>query len=226
MLYNLPSYLVKKKFFIQLCISISGKDSPMTENIDVFMQPLVEELQILWAGVPTQDFSKPPRQRRFTLRGILMWTIADYQGYGLISELCTHGFKGCVVYGPETKSKATKTGNKLNTENNARGSKVIYGGGRRWTARHHPYRRNLQFDGRPEDRLKPIRMSARETIQCAEEHQNYISNGRQDGGPLDPIQNNGVKYLSYLYQLEYWKVRKFLFIFFLKVQFISSCRAG
>jgi hypothetical protein len=43
-LYNLPPYLVTKKFFIQLCILISGKMSPTNENIDVFIRPLVEEL--------------------------------------------------------------------------------------------------------------------------------------------------------------------------------------
>jgi hypothetical protein len=102
-----------------------------------------------------------------TLRGILMWAIADYPGYGLISGLCTHGFKGCAVCGPETESRAAKTGNKLNGENNARGSKVIFEGTRRWTPRHHPYHRNLQFNGKPEDRMKPVRILAMETIRCA-----------------------------------------------------------
>ena len=61
-LYNLFPYLVTKKFFIQLCILISGKNSPTNENMDVFIQPLVEELQKLWSGVIAQDFSKPPRE--------------------------------------------------------------------------------------------------------------------------------------------------------------------
>jgi hypothetical protein len=43
-LYNLPPYLVTKKFFIQLCILISRKSSPTNENIDVFIRPLLEEL--------------------------------------------------------------------------------------------------------------------------------------------------------------------------------------
>jgi hypothetical protein len=60
-----------------------------------------------------------------------MWAIADYPGYGLISELCTYGFKGCAMCGPKIEPRAAKTSNKLNSENNARGSKVIFGGARR-----------------------------------------------------------------------------------------------
>jgi hypothetical protein len=51
LIYNLPPYLVTKKFFIQLCILISGKSSPTNENIDVFIRPLVDELLQLWRGV-------------------------------------------------------------------------------------------------------------------------------------------------------------------------------
>jgi hypothetical protein len=48
LIYNLPPFLVTKIFFIQLCILISGKDSPNNENIGVFLAPLIEELQVLW----------------------------------------------------------------------------------------------------------------------------------------------------------------------------------
>jgi hypothetical protein len=209
LLYNLLPFLVTKNFFIQLCILILGKESPTNESIDVFMQPLVDELQLLWEGVPAQDFSNPFGHRQFTLHGILMWAIADYPGYCLISGLCIHGFKGCTVCGPETISRTAKTGNKLNGENNARGNKVIFGGARRWTPRHHPYRRNLYFNGKPKDQMKPVRMSATETIRCAEQLQQYIRNGGRRGGPDDPVHIHSVKRLSCLYQLEYWKVNNY-----------------
>jgi hypothetical protein len=72
LVYNLLPFLVTKSFFIQLCILISGKDAPTPEGLDVFLRPLVEELQLLWRGIAVQDFSKPSDQRRFTLRGILL----------------------------------------------------------------------------------------------------------------------------------------------------------
>jgi hypothetical protein len=177
LLYNLPPYLVTKKFFIQLCILISGKEAPTSDSIDVFLQPLIEELQTLWIGIRAQDFSKPPGKKGFHLRGILIWTIADYLAYGLISGLCTHGKKGCTVCGPETDSRTAMTGNKFNAERRAKGSKVVFGGGRRWLRKHHPYRSNLQFNGEIEDRAAPVRMCARKTIRCTLERRRYLNNG-------------------------------------------------
>jgi hypothetical protein len=126
MIYNLLPYLVTKKFFIQLCILISGKMSPTNENIDVFIRPLVDELLKLWRGVVAQDFSKPGRECQFILWAILMWTISNYPAYGLISGLCTHGHKGCTVYGPATEARTAKFGNKLNAQNKVKGRKTVY----------------------------------------------------------------------------------------------------
>jgi hypothetical protein len=168
MIYNLPPHLVTKKFFLQLCILISGKDSPSQENIGVFLRPLLDELQRLWKGVPAQDFSKPDGERRFKLRGILMWTVSDYPALGLISGLSTHGYKACVACGPETESRIAMCGNKLNTEKQAKGKKIIFSGGHRWTRRTHPYRRNTDFSGRQDNRLCPSRLTGEETIRCAE----------------------------------------------------------
>ena len=133
LIYNLPPYLVTKKFFIQLSILISGKDSPTSENIGVFIEPLLEELQTLWTGVRAQDLLNPASARMFELRGVLMWTINDYPALGLISGLTTHGYKACVVCGPETESRLAKTGDKIDENLKVKGRKIVYGGGRRWT---------------------------------------------------------------------------------------------
>jgi hypothetical protein len=170
LIYNLPPFLVTKKFFIQLSILISRKDAPTNDNMDVFLRPLIEE----WKGIPAQDFAEPPGQRLFTLRGILLWTISDYPGYGLISGICMHGYRGCAICGPKIVSRSAKSGNKLTAENRVRGRKIIFGGGRRWTRRNHPYRRSLEFDGRPEFRPAPMRMFANETISCAETREAFL----------------------------------------------------
>jgi hypothetical protein len=206
LLYNLPPFLVTKFFFIQLCILISGKDAPTPEGVDVFIRPLIEELQLLWTGVPAQDFSQPAGNRLFNLRGILLWTISDYPSYGLISGICTHGHKGCAICGPHTESRSASSGNKLNAENKVRGSKVIYGGGRRWLRRNHPYRESLDFNGRVEHRAAPVRMTAAETVRCGRERGAYIAQGGRDGGRHDPAKQHGVKQLNALYNLVYWKV--------------------
>jgi hypothetical protein len=47
-IYNLPPWLVMKKFFITLTLLISRKESSTTDNINVYLQPLLEELMKLW----------------------------------------------------------------------------------------------------------------------------------------------------------------------------------
>lgn len=146
-IYNLPSFLVTKKFFIQVSILIFGKESPTLKNLDVFIQSLVDELQTLWVGVQAQDFINPPRQRWFNPRSILLWTMLDFPRYGLILSLCIHGYKAYTVCGLATDIRAAKNGNKLDTQQVAKSQKLVYIGGRWWTGRYHPYCKDLGFNG-------------------------------------------------------------------------------
>ena len=182
LIYNLPPYLVTKKFFIQLSILISRKESPTSENIGLFIAPLVEKLQMLWTGVRAQDFLNPAGSRMFHLRGVLMWTISDYPALGLISGLNTHGYKACVVCGPETEARSAKIGNKLNESQKVKERKIVHGGGRRWIHCHHPYRSDLSFNGKVERRGTPVRMTGEHTVECVEEQERYLRDGGREGG--------------------------------------------
>jgi hypothetical protein len=206
LIYNLLPFLVTNYFFIELCILISRKDAPTPEGLDMYIKPLIEELQLLWKGVIAQDFSKPVGDRQFKLCGLILWTISNYPAYGLVLGVCTHGYRGCAICGPKTDSRSTASRNKMNADNKVRGSKIIFGGGRRWTCRNHPYRHNLEFNGKVEDRGPPVRMSAEQTIRCARERAAYISQGGRDGGKHNPAKVHGVKRFSAIYELEYWKV--------------------
>jgi hypothetical protein len=55
--YNLPPHLITKPFHMMLSLIIPGKKQ--VEDIDVFLEPLIDELQMLWKGVPAIDVSKP-----------------------------------------------------------------------------------------------------------------------------------------------------------------------
>ena len=101
-MYNLPPWLLTKKFFISLAALIPGPKSPTAENIDVFLAPVIRDLLKLWEGVPAVDMSRPVTERKFTLRGLLLWTVNDFPAYGLLSGQCVHGYKGCPLCGPET----------------------------------------------------------------------------------------------------------------------------
>jgi hypothetical protein len=55
LIYNLPPWLVTKKFFMFLSIIIPRPESVKSANFDVLITPLIEELQELWEGVRGLD---------------------------------------------------------------------------------------------------------------------------------------------------------------------------
>ena len=102
--YNLPPWMVTKKYFVMLCLLIPTKLSLIGLKSDVFIQPLVDELQQLWSqrGVLTRDARAYLGMAQFNLRVVLMWTLHDFPAYGSLSGLTTKGFKACPVCGPHT----------------------------------------------------------------------------------------------------------------------------
>ena len=70
---NLPPWLCNKRKYIMLSTLISGLKQP-GDRIDVFLQPLVEDLQLLWQGVAVRDAVV---NQYFTLHAMLMTTISD-----------------------------------------------------------------------------------------------------------------------------------------------------
>jgi hypothetical protein len=63
-----------------LTLLIPGKYN--VANVDVYLAPLVEELQWSWQGVPMEDMSKAHPNRLFNLRAILMWTMHNFPWFG------------------------------------------------------------------------------------------------------------------------------------------------
>ena len=52
--------------------------------MDVYLQPLVDELKELWDGINVYDVSRPiVAERRFTLYGICAYKTHDYPGLGV-----------------------------------------------------------------------------------------------------------------------------------------------
>jgi hypothetical protein len=59
-------------------------------------------LQELWKGVISFDVSVEGGKQTFKFRGILMWTIHDFSGYGFVMGCVTKSYKGCPICGPDT----------------------------------------------------------------------------------------------------------------------------
>ena len=48
--------------------------------MNVYIEPLIDELVELWNSVTMYDVSRPIRQRQFQFHAILAWTIHDAPG--------------------------------------------------------------------------------------------------------------------------------------------------
>ncbi|WVZ23067.1 hypothetical protein V8G54_001611 [Vigna mungo] len=89
--YNLPPEICMSKPYMFLTCLIPGPFNPKV-GIDVYLEPLIDELKKLWTGVLTYDIS---RKQNFILRAMLMWTINDFPAYGMLSGWSTHGKLAC-----------------------------------------------------------------------------------------------------------------------------------
>ncbi|CAM6122643.1 unnamed protein product [Calypogeia fissa] len=197
--YDLPPWLVTKKFFIILAMLLPGKDSVTEEQIDVLMAPLVDDLKQLWEdGVECFDvLDRPTLPRKFKLRAMVMWTINDYPGYGLISGQQHNGYKGCVICGPNCVSRHSK-----HTQ------KITYGESRHWLPLNHVFRNKkhaVYFDGTVETRPPPPRMSSADRQQWGKDAAAWLS---EPGASVEdedcPTRIHGVKRVTCLYKLPYW----------------------
>ncbi|XP_071689874.1 uncharacterized protein [Rutidosis leptorrhynchoides] len=148
--YNLPPWLCMKKPFLFLSLLIPGPSAP-GNNIDVYMQPLVDELKELWdIGVNTYDAST---KSYFTLCAYLLWTVSDFPAYTNLSGWSTKGKLACPSCHKETR--LTRLSNS---------HKEIFMAHRRWLESLHPFRMDKDsFDG-TEEREGPPRSLTGEQV--------------------------------------------------------------
>ncbi|XP_074361820.1 uncharacterized protein LOC141702002 [Apium graveolens] len=153
-IYNLPPWLCMKRKYIMLILLISRPNQP-GNDIDVYLQPLIEDLQKLWHGKEVYDAFK---KESFILRGILLWTISDYPALGKLSGNIIKGYNACVVC--VDKTEATRL---------ATYKKTVVMRYHRWLPRNHPYRRQkLAFDNTVEKLSAPIPLTGEEALERLE----------------------------------------------------------
>jgi len=81
--YNLPPGMCMRLEFMFSSTVIPDPNSP-SWNIDVCLQPLIDELTQLWSfGALTYDLS---RKQNFLMKAALMWTINYFLAYGMVSD--------------------------------------------------------------------------------------------------------------------------------------------
>jgi hypothetical protein len=57
--YNLPPWLVTKRFFVIVSLMILGPKSVKVANFDVYLELVIEELEELWKEVAALDVLQP-----------------------------------------------------------------------------------------------------------------------------------------------------------------------
>ncbi len=142
---------------MMVALLISGKENVNMNNIDTFLHPLMDELMTLWRlSVQAMDFGKPKARCSFTFHGIVMWTINDFLGYGLLSRCIHQSYVACPKCGPQTTSQHSSSLRKS-----------VYMGHCRWLRHRHHYQfpqLNNAFDGKPKERGEPPMVTSSEVV--------------------------------------------------------------
>lgn len=164
--YNLPPWICMKQSSLMLSMIIPGPESP-GNDVDVYLEPLIDELLELWGGVETFDASS---EKEFSLRAALLWTINDFPALAYLYGWSTSGTFACPSCGPATKSLY------LN-----KGRKMCFMGHRRWLPPNHSYRtQRMQFDGTVETALAPEKMSGSTVLRMLEGKVFVSGKGKND----------------------------------------------
>ena len=152
--YNLPPWLCMKPPYIMLSLLIDGPNSPGMD-IDVYLQPLIEELKELWeVGVETYDAHS---KQNFIMYASLIWTISDFPAYADLSGWCTKGLYACPSCHKECGSRSIR-------------NRTSYMRHRRWLPINHRWRKlGNAFDKTKEKDNAPVPLSGDDVLNhCSE----------------------------------------------------------
>src|SRR6266540_1039098 len=149
--YNFPPWVCIEQSNFMMGLLIPGRECP-GKDFDVFLEPLIEELQELWKGVPTFDALSG---KKFALHAAVIWCIHDYPALSTLSGRVTRGYYACVRRDKNPCSRRIR-------------NKICYIGHRRFLARDHPWRKKKDFDGQIEKLDAPEEFSTDELMQQLE----------------------------------------------------------
>ncbi|XP_040990902.1 uncharacterized protein LOC121238122 [Juglans microcarpa x Juglans regia] len=188
--YNLLPWLCMKDPFFMLSTLIPGPKSPENE-IDVYLRPLVDELNDLWEnGVDTYDAMVG---QRFRLHAALLWTINDFPAYGNLYGWSTKGKLACPCCDLDTDSMWLR-----------HGRKHCYMGHRRFLPSGHIWRtKKTIFNGTEDHRMPPRQLSGGDIMhQLNNMAQVHFGKGYKRR-KRTPEELNWTKH-SIFFELPYW----------------------
>jgi hypothetical protein len=187
--YNFPPWICMDESNFMMSLLIPGPECP-GKDFDVFLEPLVEELLTLWAGLETKDaFSG----KEFKLHAAVIWCIHDYPALSTLSGRVTKGYYACVRCDKNPCSRRIR-------------NKICYIGHRCFLPRDHPWRTKKYFDGQTEKRDKPEEFSIDELMQQLERVKD-VRPGKHPGSKKRKreAEDQCWKRRSRLWDLPYWE---------------------
>ena len=94
-----------KTSYLMLTLLIPGRSAP-GKDMDVFLQPLIDELKELWeTGVVLRDGSTGELFRLFS---VLLWTVNDFPARSSLSGWSGQGYLACPTCNNDTPSQGSK----------------------------------------------------------------------------------------------------------------------
>ncbi|XP_004306160.1 PREDICTED: uncharacterized protein LOC101304798 [Fragaria vesca subsp. vesca] len=191
--YNLPPWLCIKRKYMMLTLLISGPKQPRND-IDVYLQPLVDDLKVLWDGI--EQVYNFVRGEYFKLKAVLLWTINDFLAYGNLSGCVVKGYNTCPICVDQTKPYRLKHSKKL-----------VFLRNRRQLPQHHHYRKQASaFDNIVEKDDAPRPLTGEETFARVQGLPKASGKENAPAPYKGPPENRPCwKKKSVFYELDYWK---------------------
>ena len=197
--YNTAPWICMRQTSFLLSMIIPGSKMP-GNDIDIYLQPLIDELKELWVGVQTFDTL---RNETFNMRAALMWTVSDFPGLGILSGWNIHKGLACPVCNHDAEVCRLP-----------HSAKWCFFGTRRFLKPGHKFRLDkVRFNGKVDNRLPPPRLSGSEIWKQVENIENSFGKApevprsekrRRTQENVIPVTHNWTKQ-NVFFQLVYWK---------------------
>ncbi|XP_025675671.1 uncharacterized protein [Arachis hypogaea] len=195
--YNFPPWLCMSQTSFILSMIIPGPKMP-GNDIDIYLQPLIDELKQVWEGIETYDAHT---QCTFKLYAALTWTISDFPGLGNLSGWNTHSGLACPTCNLDARAQRLTFSQKW-----------CFMGHRRFLNQAHKFRQDqVRFDGQVENRDPPKMLSGTDILmQQSYIHVSYgkvpnvIGHKRRSGEDANQFDSNWKK-KSVFFELPYWE---------------------
>jgi len=191
--YNLPPWACMEESNFMMALLIPGPTC-LGKDFDVFLEPLVEDLLELWAGVRAYDAITG---KMFKLRAAVLWCIHDYPALSTLSGRTTKGYFACTHCDKHPLSYSLR-------------GKIGYFGHFRFLPKGHPLRRNNEFVGLHESNDPPSEFSIQELLAELEKVKDVRPAKPQESGTKrnrSELKSGRVKIWSRmvsLWKLPYW----------------------